>query len=279
MKQHLPVIQPAIKEEIALHVADSTPLLERMGVQPAVFERHALNALIRRPDLLEPDIDTHSLMLAILACAQSGLVPDGRHAALVPIEGKVALWPMVDGRLMLARAATPGLEVWSKAVYADDIFEWEEGTDLRIRHVPSLMDTDRRTWPDLKAVYSMASAPDWRRDQCVVLARSEINEFMEHSPAKKGPWATWPVEMAMVRATNRLLKRLPSAGNIIDQPGDYIVDLDPGTQTQTVALAADRGAPGISDALERGQAAAMAAASTAPAEPAAEEPAAPQPMF
>ena len=51
------------------------------GVDADRFTRMTITALQANPDLLEADKD--SLYLAILQCAQTGLPPDGKQAALV----------------------------------------------------------------------------------------------------------------------------------------------------------------------------------------------------
>ena len=38
--------------------------------------------------------------------------------------------------------------------------------------------------------------------------KEEIQEFRDRSPSKRGPWATWSIEMAKVRPLKRLAKRL-----------------------------------------------------------------------
>ena len=80
------------------------------------YERVMLNALLQSPGLAE--CSNESLDLAVMHCIQAGLLPDGKQAAIIPFnskQGKIAtLVPMIEGRIMLARRATPGLTLASR---------------------------------------------------------------------------------------------------------------------------------------------------------------------
>lgn len=109
------------------------------NIPVAKFIRVLVTALNQNKDL--PRCDRHSLFLAAIKCAQDGLYPDGREAALVPFNGIVQYMPMVTGyrRLMAGEVIVATTEV----VYANDKFRYVLGDDARIEHEPPPLDQDR----------------------------------------------------------------------------------------------------------------------------------------
>ena len=93
-------MQIAVKDTVKRRVEISQALLERMGITPEAYERVVLNAVIHNPGLA--DCDRTSLDIAVADLIQSGLMPDGRQAAIVPFNGKATVISMIEGRLMLA---------------------------------------------------------------------------------------------------------------------------------------------------------------------------------
>ena len=96
-----------------------------------------LNALIRTPAL--QDCDRTSLDIAVADCIQAGLLPDGKQCAIVPFKPRNApspvatVIPMIEGRLMLARRATPGLALRVRVVYQDDEWDYSEGLHVTLQ--------------------------------------------------------------------------------------------------------------------------------------------------
>jgi recombination protein RecT len=103
------------------------------------FTRVLVTALNQNRDLAR--CDRHSLFLAAVKCAQDGLYPDGREAALVPYGGVVQYMPMVTGyrRLM----ANEVIVVTTEVVYSNDKFSYTLGDDASIEHEPPPLDQDR----------------------------------------------------------------------------------------------------------------------------------------
>ena len=133
--------QLAVVGTIEKRVKASESLLERMGITPEQYERVVLNALIRNPQLA--DCDRTSMDIAVADCIQAGLLPDGRQAAIVPFRPKNApaalatVIPMIEGRLMLARRATPGLALRVRVVYEEDEWDYSEGLHVTLKHKPN----------------------------------------------------------------------------------------------------------------------------------------------
>ena len=202
--------QLAVKGTVEKRVRDSLPLLERMGITPEAYERVVLNALIRNPQL--QNCDRNSLDIAVADCIQAGLLPDGKQAAIIPLKdtknNRIAanFWPMMEGRTMLARRATPGLALVTSAVYADDEFEVIGGRARDLVHVPK-MNADKRD-ENVVAVYAMAMVPGATEWEWEVFDRGDIDRYRRLSRSDN-VWKTNFAEMAKRGPLGRLLKRLP----------------------------------------------------------------------
>ena len=210
MTKHL-----AIRTRIEKRVLASADLIERMGITAAQFERVALNALATNPRLAE--CTPASLDLAVLRCAEIGLLPDGRQAAIVPYKSTATLIPMIEGRIALARRALPGLVLRARCVYRDDEFEHLEGSEPVLRHAPSR--DGRRSTEDIVAAYATALAPGMQQPEWEVLYRDELDRYRAMSSAgQRGPWKEHAAEMYEKIPLGLVLKRLPR------RPGDVDPD-------------------------------------------------------
>jgi recombination protein RecT len=105
----------------------------------ARFKRVLVTAINQNADLAR--CNRHSLFLAAVKCAQDGLYPDGREAALVPFGQVVQYMPMVTGlrRLMASEVVVATTEV----VHQNDRFRYVLGDDAAIEHEPPPLDQDR----------------------------------------------------------------------------------------------------------------------------------------
>lgn len=186
------------------------------------FVRVCLTAVQMSPRLLQ--CDRKSLFMASLKCAQDGLLPDGRDAALVPFkDGKASkemgreVWavqyiPMVFGILKKVRNSGELKSITSQVVHENDKFFYRLGDDEKIEHEP-LLDGDRGK-PRL--VYAVAHTNDggiYRE----VMTVGEIEKVRQVSRAKdSGPWVQWWSEMARKTVIRRLSKRLPMSTDLDD---------------------------------------------------------------
>ena len=205
----------AVRTRIQKRVKLSEALLTRMGITPEAYERTVLNALIANPDLGECTID--SLDAAVIKCIQSGLIPDGEQAALVPFAKVATLLPMIPGRLMLARRATPGIALRARCVYASDEFVYEEGLLPILKHIPNKKAS--RGPDEIVAAYATARVPGSAEPEFEVLFRDEIDRYRARGGAGKrgsfSPWESDYGEMAEKTVLGLLLKRLPKR---VDDP-------------------------------------------------------------
>ena len=178
-------------------------------VTPERFERITMTAIQRNPDLLT--CSRKSLLESVMQCAQDGLIPDGREAALTKFKGNVAYMPMVAGILKKVRQSGEIATMTSRVVYEADEFDYfidDEGEHMK--HVPALGgDTGK---PVL--VYAMARTND-SAVYIEVLTLADIEKIRKASAAKNGgPWFDWWDEMAKKSAYRRLAKRLPMSTDL-----------------------------------------------------------------
>lgn len=166
------------------------------------FKQVAVRAVAENPSIAGSDIN--ALTVACSHAAQDGLMPDGREGAFVMYKNKVQWQPMVGGlRKILAQL---GFSIRAEVVCSNDThWDWEEGDNPRIEHVPAPLGTDRG---DIRGAYAIATGPDGQQYRAV-LDIQKINKVKAISRAKNGPWKTWFDEMAKKTAIKALVKTLP----------------------------------------------------------------------
>ena len=215
MSSSIQVHENLVKEQVDVGKA----MLHQLSIQPAVFERVALNALITNPDLGR--CTAASFERALIQCVQTGLLPDGKQAAIVPYGTSATLIPMIRGRLSLARRATPGISFRLKVVYRDEPFEYREGLHAVLRHKPD-MSVSRRA-KDLVAAYAVAVMPGAAEPEFVVLFRSDIERHRSFSRAKNGiGWTKSYAAMARKTAGHQLCNQLPDMGGLPEVPEELM---------------------------------------------------------
>jgi len=173
------------------------------------FMRITVMAVQKYPDLLRVNRD--SLLQSVLDCAQDGLIPDGREAALVKFGDQAAYMPMIAGVHKKIRQSGELESIMANVVYDGDKFEyWNDEEGPHFKHIPNLEnDSDK-----VKAVYAMARTKDGGKYLEVMTVR-EIEKVRNVSKAKNnGPWSQWWEEMAKKTVTRRLAKRLPMSTDI-----------------------------------------------------------------
>ena len=186
------------------------------------FTRVVLTAIQLSPRLLQAE--RNSLFLACMKCAQDGLLPDGRDAALVPfIDNKMSqdqnrtVWqvqymPMIAGILKKIRNSGELKSISAHVVYEHDKFAYRLGDEEMIVHEP-LLDGERGK---PRFAYCVAHTKDggiYRE----VMTMDDIGKVRSMSKAKKsGPWFDWWEEMAKKTVMRRCAKRLPQSTDLDD---------------------------------------------------------------
>lgn len=178
------------------------------------FIRTTLTACQMQPDLL--DADRKTLLASMMKCAQDGLLPDGREAALVKYRNNkggfttVQYLPMVGGLLKKARNSGEIKDVVAEAVYEKDMFSYELGESPKITHKPYWGD-DRG---ELKAFYAIVKTKDggtYRK----VMSKGDVDKIRNKSRAKdNGPWVDFYEQMGVKTVIKAVLKLCPQSSDL-----------------------------------------------------------------
>jgi recombination protein RecT len=157
--------------------------------------------------------ERRSLFMALVKCAQDGLMPDGTEAAIVPYKTKAQYIPMFQG--LLKKFRNSGQFKWIKAdvVYDGEFYEhWIDETGEHFKHVPN---SDLADPSKIKRVYAVATTKDggfFVED----MSLKQINKRKAMSKASRddAPWKQWPEEMMKKTALRALSKILPKSSDL-----------------------------------------------------------------
>lgn len=181
------------------------------------FQRVALTAVQNSWGIDQCDVK--SVMTSLIKCAQDGLLPDNREAALVK-KGKVcAYMPMVGGVLKQMRNSGYVADINVHCVYKNDDFPQPEIINgvWNIIHRPKLFG-DRG---DFVLAYAVAVYKDGSI-HAEVMTKEQIDERRKVSPNggvkdKYGNptiWEKWYEEMAKKTVLHRLSNMIPTSADV-----------------------------------------------------------------
>lgn len=210
------VIAQVRGEVFKQQIADALP----GNVTPERFVRVAVTAIQQQPDLIATRKE--SLFASIVKCAQDGLLPDGREAALVKFGNDCAYLPMVGGLRKVA--AKHGITLNAFVVYANDEFDYTLGEAPHVHHKPPRLGDERG---EPIGAYAVATYQDAAM-VCPpeVMSKDEIEKVRNVSRAKgAGPWSQWWDQMARKTVARRLFKQLP-LGDLDEQATRIIEAVD-----------------------------------------------------
>lgn len=208
-----------LRTQQTLALLDSSEFANRVGpllpdtVPLRRFIQITKTAIRTKPDLSEAD--DRSLFNAIIRCAQDGLYPDGREAAINVYNSKVKgpngdAWvkqaqylPMIGG--LRKNLAEHGWTLKTRCVYSNDDFDYVE-EPASIRHTPVRPGADRG---HRIGAYAVATHTDGRRLQ-IFLDETEIAK--RRAKAKTdNVWKEWPDQMAEKSAGHAIYDEIPKA--------------------------------------------------------------------
>lgn len=176
---------------------------------PERMIRIATTELRKNPKMIE--CDPMSFIAAIMQASQLGLEPGIMGSCyLIPFfnsklgKYECTFMPGYRGFLDLARRSGQIKSLVARAVYENDVFEYEYGLEERVTHKPAM---DERG--ELKAVYAVALLKDGGH-QFEVMSKREIEAVRQKSQGKNaGPWTDYYDEMARKTVVRKLFKWLP----------------------------------------------------------------------
>ena len=197
-------------------------MLSKMGPQIAMclpkhltaerLTRIALTCLRQNPKLQE--CEPTSFIASIMQAAQLGLEPGVLgQCHLIPFWNNKAkrmecqFMAGYRGLIDLSRRSGNIVSIIARAVYENDVFNFEFGLNELLEHKPSLINKG-----EVVAFYAVAILKDGGH-QFEVMSKNEINEIRDnYSKSKdKGPWETSYDEMAKKTVLRRLFKWLPAS--------------------------------------------------------------------
>lgn len=180
------------------------------GIDPDRFVRVTLTAIQQNPAVANGD--RQSLYNAVIRCAQDGLYPDGKQAAMVMFGDKVQYMPMIGGLRKIA--ADHGIIMATGVVHKNDHFDYELGVKPFKVHKPAPLDQDRGD-----AIGAWAEALDENGNLYLeVMGKQDIEKVRSVSRAKGGDlWTKWWGEAARKTVGRRLFKSLPLADKLDDR--------------------------------------------------------------
>lgn len=200
-----------------------------------------VSAVVERPELLNADMA--SLLSSCKRAANDGLMPDGREAVLniyrtkVKTNGreewieKVQYLPMAAGIIKLIYEAG-ATYVDAAAVYERDAFRFIRGDETRLTHEPYPGDDPG----EIIAAYAVVKLESGEIKREVMFARDIAKVRAASKSADRGPWVTWPDQMAIKAVLKRIRKQLPVESrrleSVIDHDNEDFVGV---VQTGTVA--------------------------------------------
>lgn len=190
------------------------------------FVRAATTAIQLNPDVVARG-SKGSVLTSLMRCAQDGLLPDGKEAALVLFGTECRYMPMVGG--FRKRAADHGFSLTAQIVHKNDKFTYELGLNAKLEHTPTPLDEDPGEFVGAYAIAKHATLGTF----IDVMRKSEIEQVRSVSRAKGGDlWTKWFGEAARKTVARRLFKQLPltadpRAASMISAD-DEMFDLSPG---------------------------------------------------
>lgn len=190
------------------------------------FTRTTKLAVQMSPEILEAD--RKSLFMAMVRCAASGLLPDGRESALVVVkekgQPKVQWWPMIGG--LRKKAAEHGITLAASVVCANDEFSYSTMPPA-VSHRPAPLGVERGEVLGAFAVALDGSG----RVICppVVMSTADIEQVRATSRAatsEYGPWVRWWGRMACKTVARRLFMEMPLADRAREDFLERLADVD-----------------------------------------------------
>ena len=219
-------------------VKEARYYLTPLGIDPQFFSQAAITAIGKDASLVKSD--PQSLKLALLKCAQRGLMPDGESAVLVCFNKNVSLIPMYGGMMDIVRRNIPGIAVDVSVVRVWDEFRYCSGTSPALEHIKKPLPDDK-TLKDLDNPKTITGAycivtlpPQFRGVEPIrelhYMESHEIEKIrmrVKSSRTPGSPWINHPARMYEKTVLRAAFRRLPSRNQIFANfPSDDLDDYE-----------------------------------------------------
>lgn len=182
------------------------------------FVRILLTALSNNPQLASAD--RNSLLVACMKCAQDGLLPDGREAALVTFKNnskgiiEVQYLPMYEGILKKLRNSGELASIFAEVIYQNDQFEeWVDEQGHHFKFNPNRFE-DRGA---VKGAFAVGKTKDGAV-YIEIMSEKQIQAVKKVSRSANSSYSPWAGEFAdemrKKSVIRRLAKRMPKSTDI-----------------------------------------------------------------
>jgi recombination protein RecT len=145
-------------------------------------------------------------MAAVSRCAQDGLLPDGREAAIVRFGDQATYMPMIGGFRKIA--ADYGWSLRTVPIFANDEFAYELGEHRRSCTGRRVCSTIAARWI---GAYAIGVHSSGRREVEVMSAETSREGARRPRAKNSGPWVDWTARMYEKTVGRRLFAKLPLA--------------------------------------------------------------------
>jgi recombination protein RecT len=183
---------------------------------------------LTRKELKECSVS--SVLMAALNVAKLGLMPDPQlgHVYIVPFrdnKSQITEATIIVGyRGLIELGRRGGMKtIRAECVYANDLFEYEAGLHVHLRHIPWWM-RGQDGPGEMRAAYTLASTTADTIEYITVLPVSELDKARKASKAGDsayGPWSRYTDQMRLKTCVRRASKFWPLSAEL-----SAAVDLD-----------------------------------------------------
>jgi phage RecT family recombinase len=206
MSDNLPATLKATMDKMSVELEKLLP--ENVPVEK--FKRISATAILKDPKLMQAD--QRVLFTELSKCAQDGLYPDGREAAILIYKGRPAYLPMVGGILKRLRNTRELKSITAEIIRKNDTFKyWVDDQGPHVLFEPNLF-SDRGEKIGVFCVAYMLSGGVY----VSVMNKEQLKKIKNSSPAQNGPWATWEDEMELKTVIRRTSKLLPLSSELVE---------------------------------------------------------------
>lgn len=151
------------------------------------FKTACIDYVRKTPKLL--DCDRVSLMSAFVNAAQFRFMPSGvsGECYILPYGSEAKFQLGYQGLVTLLYRSDKVLGLQANIVYQNDIFEYEEGLNVKLVHKPAKFGTPRGEWI---GVYSVAQLSGGAKT-FMVMSKEDVMKIREMSKAKNSASSPW----------------------------------------------------------------------------------------
>jgi recombination protein RecT len=207
------------------------------GVSQERFTQAVVAALKHRPDLFL-ECDRASVYNAVVEAAKDGLLPDGRHGALVPFrtkDGPKRCQFLIMPEGIIDKLAKIGITAYAVSVYAGDkVRIWNDDHGQHVEHEPQTFGSRGERIGAFACARIRESGSTYVEAMNMqdLEAPKKVTKSKDKSGNLIGPWAEFPDRMEQKTCLHRICKRLPNVSmaedeEFRDERGPVTVDVSP----------------------------------------------------